>query len=145
MSIYWPQRVRWVSILMASATVILFTVLSFGLHGSTGDNGGQFQRGDQAAMIGLGVLAAAGILMFNRPRVWADEEQVRVRNLVSGIELPWSQVRAVRFNRDSAWAMLELHDDETVAVMALQAVDKDYAVEGVRRLRALHAAATQKV
>jgi hypothetical protein len=50
-------------------------------------------------------------------------------------------VRAVRFDRNSAWAMLELHDDETVAVHALQAVDKEYAVDGVRALRALHTAA----
>nr|WP_199513492.1 PH domain-containing protein [Nucisporomicrobium flavum] len=137
-----PRRIRWVAGISAAAVVILFTVLSFGLHGSTGDNMGQFERGDQTAMIGLGVLAAAGILAFTRPRVRADAEHVRIRNVVGNFDLPWSAVRAVRFDRNAAWAMLELHDDETVPVHALQAADKEYAVEGVRALRALHSAAS---
>jgi hypothetical protein len=101
-----------------------------------------FQRGDQIAMIGLGILLGLGILAFCRPRIVADQEGVHVRNLVGGYDLPWSVVRAVRFDRNSAWAHLELHDEEQVAIHALQAVDKDYAVDGVRTLRALHSAAS---
>jgi hypothetical protein len=138
-----PHRIRWVAAPAAVAVVVLFTALSFGLHGSTGDGFGQFQRGDQLAMIGLGVLIALGILAFLRPRVVADAEHIRIRNVVGGYDLPWSVVRAVRFDRNSPWAQLELHDDEQVSVHALQAVDKDYAVEGVRRLRALHSAAVE--
>jgi Bacterial PH domain len=137
-----PRRIRWVAGISAAAVVILFTALSFGLHGSTGDGMGQFERGDQTAMIGLGLLAAAGILAFTRPRVRADAERVRIRNVIGNFDLPWSVVRAVRFDRNSAWAVLELHDDETVPVHALQAADKEYAVEGVRALRALHSAAS---
>ncbi|MEV4706914.1 PH domain-containing protein [Actinoplanes sp. NPDC049316] len=137
-----PRRIRWVAGFSAAAVVILFTALSFGLHGATGDGLGQFERGDQTAMIGLGVLAAAGILAFTRPRVRADAEHVRIRNVIGNFDLPWSAVRAVRFDRNSAWAMLELHDDETVPVHALQAADKEYAVEGVRALRALHSASS---
>jgi hypothetical protein len=136
-----PRRIRWVAGISAAGVVVLFTALSFGLHGATGEGPGQFARGDQAAMIGLGVLAGLGILAFTRPRVRADATGVRIRNVVGSYELPWSVVRAVRFDRNSAWAMLELHDDETVAVHALQAVDKEYAVDGVRALRALHTAA----
>jgi Bacterial PH domain len=137
-----PRRVRWVAGGSAAAVVILFTALSFGLHGSTGfDNAGQFQRGDQTAMIGLGVLIALGILAFTRPRVRADAAGITIRNVVGGYELPWSVVRAVRFDRNSPWATLELLDDEQVSLHALQAADKEYAVEGVRTLRALHAAA----
>jgi hypothetical protein len=138
---YRPKRIRWVAGIAALAVVVLFTVLSFGLHGATGDGMGQFERGDQTAMIGLGVLIGAGILTLTRPRVRADAERIRVRNVIGGYDLPWSVVRAVRFDRHSAWAVLELHDDETVPVHALQAADKQYAVEGVRALRALHTAA----
>jgi Bacterial PH domain len=137
-----PRRIRWVAGISAAAVLILFTALSFGLHGATGEGMGQFARGDQTAMIGLGVLAAAGILAFTRPRVKADAERVRVRNVIGTFDLPWSAVRAVRFDRNSAWAMLELHDDETVPVHALQAADKEYAVQGVRALRALHSASS---
>lgn len=138
--VFRPRRIRWVAAGLAVAVVLLFTVLSFGLHGSTGDTMGQFRRGDQGAMVGLGVLIALGILAFTRPRVTADAEHIRVRNVVGGYDLPWAAVRAVRFDRNSPWATLELHDDETVSVHALQAADKEYAVEGVRALRALHSA-----
>ena len=71
----------------------------------------------------------------------ADADHIKIRNVVGGYDLPWSVVRAVRFDRNSPWAQLELHDDEQVSIHALQAVDKDYAVEGVRSLRGLHSAA----
>ena len=139
---YRPRRIRWVAGIAAAAVTALFTGLSFGLHGSSGfDNAGQFQRGDQAAMIGLGVLIGLGIMAFTRPRVRADATGIQIRNVVGGYELPWSVVRAVRFDRNSAWAMLDLYDDEQVSVHALQAADKEYAVDGVRKLRALHKAA----
>jgi hypothetical protein len=138
---YRPHRIRWVAAPAAVVVVILFTLLSFGLHGSTGDGFGTFQRGDQLAMIGLGVLIGLGILAFLRPRVIADADHIRIRNVVGGYDLPWSVVRAVRFDRNSPWASLELLDDETVSIHALQATDKEYAVDGVRALRALHSSA----
>lgn len=139
---YRPRKIRWIAGPAAAGVVLLFTAISFGLHGSKGfDNSGQFERGDQSAMIGLGVLIGLGILAFCRPRVVADAERIRVRNVVGGYDLPWTVVRAIRFDRNSPWAQLELHDDEQVSIHALQAVDKDYAVEGVRALRALHSAA----
>jgi hypothetical protein len=140
--VYRPRRIRWVAGIAAAGVVILFTAISFGLKGSAGfDNSGTFERGDQTAMIGLGVLIGLGILAFCRPRVCADESGIRIRNVVGGYDLPWSVVRAVRFDRNSPWATLELYDDEQVSVHALQAADKEYAVDGVRKLRALHRAA----
>ena len=139
--VYRPKRVRWVAGIAAVAVVALFTAVSFGLRGSAGfENSGQFQRGDQTAMIGLGVLIALGILAFTRPRVSADAERIKIRNVVGGYDLPWSVVRAVRFDRNSPWAILDLYDDEQVSLHALQAADKEYAVDGVRTLRALHSA-----
>ena len=137
-----PRRIRWVAGIAAGAVVVLFTVLSFGLRGSAGfENSGQFQRGDQAAMIGLGILIglrhpgvhpAAG---DRRRRAHPDPQRGRRLRpaLVGG---PRGAVRP-----ELAVGQLELHDDEQVSVHALQAADKDYAVEGVRALRALHSAA----
>ena len=140
--VYRPRRIRWVAGIAAVAVVALFTAASFGLRGSAGfENSGRFERGDQAAMIGLGILIALGILAFTRPRVSADADGIKIRNVVGGYELPWSVVRAVRFDRHSAWATLELYDDEQVSLHALQAADKEYAVDGVRTLRALHRSA----
>jgi Bacterial PH domain len=136
--VFRPQRLRRICWVLAGAVVIVFTLISFGLHGSLGDGApGSFQRGDQAAMIGLGLLFAAGILLFTRPRVTADADGIRIRNALGGYDLPWEVVRAVRFNRGAPWAALELEDDELVAMLAVQAADKEYAVQAVRSLRTL--------
>jgi PH (Pleckstrin Homology) domain-containing protein len=137
-----PQKARVVCAIAAVAVVVVFTLVATALTGRTGDGPGVFRTGDQAAMIGLGVLAALGILALTRPRVRADAEGIHIRNLIGGYDLPWSAVRAVRFGRGAPWATLELRDDDVVALMAVQLTDKAYAVAGVRALRALHAAAT---
>ncbi len=120
-----------------------FSAIATSLHGSTGE-GDAVQRGDQFAMIGLGVLVALGILLFTRPRVEADMKRVRVRNVISSYEVPWELVRAVRFNRGAPWAGLELQDDDQLMMIALQAVDKERAVAGVRALRTLLAPPTAR-
>ncbi|MEV4515952.1 PH domain-containing protein [Dactylosporangium sp. NPDC049525] len=135
-----PRRARVIAYVLAAVVVVVFTLIALGLHGKTGDGPGYFQRGDQAAMIGLGICAALGILLMTRPRVEADETGVRVRNIIGSYDLPWDVVRAVTFGRGAPWLTLDLHDDERVAVMAVQMADKDYAVKAARRLRALHTA-----
>jgi hypothetical protein len=83
---------------------------------------------------------AGAILLFTRPRVIADSRHIEVRNIIGAHDLPWAVVRRIVFERGSPWVSLELADDDTVAVMAVQAADKDHAVAAVRALRALHAA-----
>jgi Bacterial PH domain len=133
-----PHRIRIVCWISAIALVAVFSAVATSLHGSTGQGAATFQRGDQLAMIGLGLAGAVAILMFTRPRVEADIEGVRVQNVISSYQLPWEVVRAVRFDRSASWASLELEDDEEVPMIALQAADKERAVDGVRRLRELH-------
>ncbi|GIF71405.1 hypothetical protein Asi02nite_09230 [Asanoa siamensis] len=135
-----PQRARKVAIGAAIAVVVVFTVVSFGLTGATGDGPAVFQRGDQTAMIGLGIAFAAAILLFLRPRVDADATGIRIRNVIGSYDLPWEVVRAIRFERGVSFASAELHDDDLVTIVALQIVDREYALDGVRALRELLAA-----
>jgi hypothetical protein len=135
-----PRRIRLVCWVSAVVVLVVFSLIATSLTGGTGNGYGTFQRGDQAAMIGLGVFAALAILLFTRPRVEADARAVRVRNLIGAHELPWEVVRGVRFDRGAPWASLELHDDDLLPMMALQAADKEFAVDGVRALRRLHQA-----
>jgi hypothetical protein len=100
----------------------------------------QFGTADQFAIGGLGLLLAAGILLLGRARVDADGAGVRVRNILGTHTLPWAAVRAVRFDRKAAWATLELQGGEEIAVLAVQAMDKERAVAAVEGLRALLAA-----
>ncbi|OLE30622.1 MAG: hypothetical protein AUG44_00815 [Actinobacteria bacterium 13_1_20CM_3_71_11] len=131
-------RVAWV---LAVVVVAVFAAVATTLRGATDSGKGVFQASDQWAMIVLGVLGALGILMFTRPRVEADERGIRIRNLVGGYDLPWDVVRSVQFTRGAPWASLELRDDDLIPMMAIQATDKTYALEAIRGLRALLAAA----
>ncbi|ADD42722.1 PH domain-containing protein [Stackebrandtia nassauensis] len=122
---------------IGAVLVLAVCVVAATAMGGKTEGGGVFHSADAYAMVGLGVLAALGILTFARPRVWADEHKVRVRNLFGSTEVPWQIVESVRFPRGASWAMLELADDDVIAVMAIQSVDKDRAVAAVRRLREL--------
>jgi len=133
-----PKRVRVVCTVAAAGIFVLFTLIGTALT-TVGE--GVFKPGDQVAMIGLGAVFAAGIMLIARPRVEADEAGVRVRNIIGGYELPWSVVRKVSFDRGRPWLSLELENDDTVSVLAVQAVDKEHAVRAVQRLRALHSGA----
>jgi len=95
-------------------------------------------------MILLGLLAAGAVLMFTRPRIIADIDGVRVRNLLAWKYFPWSVIAAVRFDRGSPWVALDLYDDDVISVMAVQAADKEYALDTVRTLRRLLAASRER-
>ncbi|WP_344172939.1 PH domain-containing protein [Pilimelia columellifera] len=136
-----PLRARIVCAVAAGALFLVFVFVATALRGQVNEGPATFGRGDQIAMVVLGALGAAGILALTRPRVVADATGITVRNLVGGYQLPWSVVRSVRFPHGAPWASLELNDDDIVPMMAVQATDKDYAVAGVRALRALHATA----
>ncbi|WP_324277614.1 PH domain-containing protein [Blastococcus brunescens] len=100
-----------------------------------------YRTSDQVALIGIGLLLGAGILFLGRSRVDADAEGLRVRNVVVAHQLPWRAVRAVRFERKSAWASLLLENGDEISLLAVQAVDKEHAVRAVEGLRALREAA----
>lgn len=131
-----PRKVRWICMIAAIAIFVVFASTATALTGKTA-GGGVFHRSDQVAMVILGALLGLGIMTIARPRVRADANGVRIRNIVGGYQLPWDVVRAVKFNRSSPWASLELADDDEVAVMAIQASDKEYALDAVRALRRL--------
>lgn len=118
----------------AVAVVVVCSLVATALQGVT-EGGGVFHAADQYAMVGLGLLLGAGILLFARPRVWVTSDTVVIRNVIGSYRLPWEVVTAVRFPQGASWAQLELADDDVVSVMAIQAVDKESAVSAVRRLR----------
>lgn len=135
-----PRRALMVCSVLAVALLAVFVVVAVLLR--NGNTGVHFQLSDQAAMIGIGILLACGVMLFAIARVRADEEGIEVRNVVITRRFAWSEVLSVSFPDGASWARLELPDDEYHAVMAVQAVDRDRAVEAVRALRKLHRSAT---
>ena len=99
---------------------------------------------DQVALAGLGVILAGALLILGRPRMDADATGVRIQNVIGVRTVPWSVVRAVRFERKSRWATLQLTNDDVLALFAVQAIDGERAVratDGLRALLAAHVAA----
>jgi hypothetical protein len=96
-----------------------------------------FQTSDQVAVAGLGIVIAGGVLLFTRPRLRVGAAGLSVRNLFGYRLMPWSQVVGVSFPVGKRWAQVDLPDDEYVPVMAIQAVDKERAVDAMEAVRAL--------
>ena len=103
--------------------------------------GAHFGARDQAATGIIGVILAGLALMPSRPRLHADLDGLRLRSFLGGWRaVPWDVVLAVEFPAKVRFARLVLPADETLAVYAVQRLDKEQAIEAMRRLRALHAA-----
>jgi hypothetical protein len=85
----------------------------------------------------LGVVIACAVLLFARPRMRIGASGLAVRNLLGYRLIPWSDVVGVTFPRGARWARVDLPDDEYVPVMAIQAVDKERAVDAMDRVRGL--------
>ncbi len=120
----------------AVAVLVIFAVVAYLLPET--DTGVYFRLADQISMMVLGILIAAGLLLMARPRVRADSRGIEVRNVALTHWYPWPEVEGVAFPDGSSWARLDLPDDEYQPVLAVQAVDRQLAVDGIRRLRALH-------
>jgi Bacterial PH domain len=138
------RKAKKVAYISAALVFVIFTGVAFTLRGKTDSGSSVFHVEDQIAMILLGLLAGAIVLVFTRPRIIADAEGVRVRNLLAWKYFPWPVIAAVRFDRGSPWVALDLQDDDVISVMAVQAADKEYALDTVRALRRLLAASRER-
>lgn len=131
-----PIRLTRVCWGVAALVMVVFSVVAVAL-GSGPEGKAQFRLGDQIAMVLLGALVSCGVLSLTRSRVVADEQGVRVRNVVGDRLFPWQVVRAVRLDDGASWATLDLEDDDTVALLGIQSNDGEHAIEAVVALRGL--------
>jgi hypothetical protein len=120
-----------------AAFLIAVAHIAIGLLLKTGSSGVVFQTADQVAMAVLGLVIAAGVLLFARPRLRVGSAGLSVRNLLGDRLVPWSELVGVSFPAGSRWAHIDLPDDEYIPVMAIQAVDKDRAVDAMDTVRSL--------
>jgi hypothetical protein len=131
-----PRKLRRTCTALAVLVLVVFGVVSLLL--TRGESGGQaFGPADQLSFFVIGVLIAAGVLVFTRFRVRADSDGIWVRNALGERYFPWAVVVSVDLPDGATWAQLELHDDEVVALMAVQTSDGDLAVDVLIALRRL--------
>lgn len=96
-----------------------------------------FQTADQVAIAVLGLIIASAVLLFTRPRLRVGAAGLSVRNFLGEKVIPWAGVVNVSFPAGSRWARVELPDDEHIPLMAIQAVDKERAVQAMDTVRSL--------
>ena len=121
----------------AAAFVIAAVHIVVGFLLKVRSSGVIFQTADQVAMAVLGLVIAGVVLLFARPRLRVGPAGMSVRNLLGDRLIGWPDVVGVSFPAGSRWARIDLPDDEYIPVMAIQAVDKDRAVDAMDTVRSL--------
>lgn len=121
----------------AAAFVIAAAHIAVGFLLKIGSSGVIFQTADQVAIGALGVIIGCLVLLFARPRLRVGPSGIAVRNLLAYRLIPWSDVVDVSFQNGARWARVDLPDDEYVPAMAIQAVDRQRAVDAMDRVREL--------
>jgi hypothetical protein len=102
--------------------------------------GASFGDKDQIGTVVVGVILGGLFVMLTRPALVADAEAVRLRSFLGGWRVvPWDVVVRVEFPSSVRFARLVLPGEETLAIYAVQRLDREYAVEAMRGLRRLYA------
>jgi hypothetical protein len=129
-------RIGWTC---AAVVLVAFVVVALVMRR---DNAGaHFGPKDQLGTLIVGVILAGLFVMFTRPRLHADLTAVRMRSFLGGWRtVPWELIVRVEFPSKVRFARIVLPGEETLALYAVQRLDKERAVEVMRRLRVLFAA-----
>ncbi|MEO7125141.1 MAG: PH domain-containing protein [Nakamurella sp.] len=119
-----------------SAIAVLATMIVLGLLLQA--DGIPMRAVDKIGFMSVGLFGAATIMLVARPKITAGVSGMSVRNVLGDTVLPWPVVHKIAFPPGSHWALAILADDETLPLMAIQAMDKGRAVDALKALRALH-------
>lgn len=131
-----PRRIVFWAI--GAAVLMVGSTTTVGILLQVSEDGIAFRAADQIALIGIGVLMAAAVLIAAaRPRVQADADGLRIRNMVGHREVPWTLIHRISFPEGAQWPLLLLDDDETYPLVAVQAMDRERAVADLKKLRAI--------
>ncbi|WP_375500295.1 PH domain-containing protein [uncultured Jatrophihabitans sp.] len=135
------RPVRTARIANASAAFALVVFIVVALLMRRDNAGAYFGHTDQVFTVIIGLIVAGGLRLPARPRMTADLESVRTRGYLGDWRtIPWAAIVAVEFPSNVRFARLRLPGEETLAVYAIQRMDREYAVAAMRDLRALFAA-----
>lgn len=137
--IYRPLGARLVSATIGGVLIVLVAFLWLTLPSQVRAEFGTFQR-----VTILAFFVAVLVLLYGvfRTRVTASERGISVRNGFRRHDLDWAQVVRVAITSDRPWALVDLTDGSTVALMALQTADGPRARVSTRELSAMAADST---
>ncbi len=132
--VYRPLGARVVSAVCGCVLLVLFVVMWLTLPARVRAEFGVFQR-----LTLLGFFAAVIVLLYGvfRTKVTAYERGISVTNGYRRRDYDWAEVVTVGLNRDRPWALVDLTDGSTVALMALQSADGARATRSARELASM--------
>jgi hypothetical protein len=135
------RPIRTARIADASAAVVFVVFVIVAIVMPHANAGASFGWKDQVFTVVIGAIIAVGLHLPARPRLRADAHGVYMRGyLGTGRTVPWDLVVAVEFPSNVRFARLVLAGEETLALYAVQRIDKEQAVATMRGLRRLFAA-----
>jgi hypothetical protein len=129
-----PFGVRMAGAIAGVGLVAICAVAWFAFDASTRAKFTPFQRG---TLVALGLLIFACGHALTRSRVVAESRRLIVVNGYRRHVYEWPEVVTVSLPRGAPWAMLDLADGTSQAVMGIQGSDGDRAIRAVRELRAI--------
>ncbi len=134
------RPVRSARIAMAAAVVIVCVFAVAAAVAPHAGGGARFGVRDQVGIALVGVILAGLALLPTRPRLWADEHEIRTRAYLGAPRVvPWALVTAVEFPSRLRFARLVLPGEDTLALYAVQRFDRERSVVVMRSLRDLFA------
>ncbi|MEP6561373.1 MAG: PH domain-containing protein [Nakamurella sp.] len=132
-----PRRITIYAAIAASLVVLSMLVIGLLLLNS--NEGVAFRASDQIGLIGVGLILGGLIMTAARPRLRADRNGLWVRNLFGDEFIPWPLVLRIAYPQGAPWAQLNMPDDESKPVMAIQAMDRGRAVQALEAVREVQA------
>ena len=134
------RPVRMTCIAIGSAALVFAVFIVVAIVMPQANAGAQFSWKDQVATGILGVILAGFILVLTRPRLHADTDGVTIRNHWGPYKIiPWDLVVGVEFPARKRFARLVLPGEETIALYAVQRIDREQSIAVMRALRRLFA------
>ena len=124
-----PRRGRILPLVLAGVAVVVCTIVAIGMGAA-----GEWQVGDQLALVGLGLGLAAFLGRYASIKAVPDGSGLTVRNLMLTRTVTWDEVIEVRFPDGAPWVTLELDDGDELAVMAIQRADGQLGRDEAMRL-----------
>ena len=124
-----PRRGRILPLVLGSVAVVVCTIVAIGMGAA-----GEWQVGDQLALVGLGLGLAAFLGRYASIKAVPDGSGLTVRNLMLTRTVTWDEVIEVRFPDGAPWVTLELDDGDELAVMAIQRADGQLGRDEAMRL-----------
>ena len=134
------RPIRTARIADAAAVLVFGVFIVVALLMRRDNAGASFGWKDQVFTVVIGAIVAGGLHLPARPRLRADREAVHMRSYLGHYRsVPWDVVVAVEFPSNVRFARLVLPGDETLALYAVQRIDREQAVATMQGLRRLFA------